>query len=120
MEARNTSESPISLRFTINKLEGTEYVRPDQIVWMCADGGYTMIFCVGGKNHLICKGLGELEKQLPNALFFRCHHAHVVNLERVMKTLRIGGYRVLMDSGATVEVARRRWKLLKRTMEQVQ
>ncbi len=82
----------------------------DDIIRLNADGAYTRVHLVDGKRPLVCKGIGELHRDLPLERFFRCHHSHVVNLAYVVKIFRNGGYRMQLCTGDMVEVARRRWK----------
>ncbi|MBK6931526.1 MAG: LytTR family transcriptional regulator [Saprospirales bacterium] len=50
----------------------------------------------------------DFEELLPEAVFFRLHQSHIVNLTFVKKILREDGGYALLEDGAKVPVARRR------------
>jgi two-component system LytT family response regulator len=92
--------------------DGSILVPHDSIAWMKADGSYSHVHRVNGDRLFVCRRLGELHAALPATRFFRCHHAHVINLIFVDELYRFGGFRVRLCTGDHVEVARQRWKTL--------
>lgn len=104
------SRSSDSGRLTVPATEGMILLPHHDLVRLNADGAYTRVHLLDGKSLLVCKGMGDLHHELPLERFFRCLHAHVINLAYAVKIIRTGGYRVQLCTGDAVEVARRRWK----------
>jgi len=101
-----------SSRLSIPTSAGILFLTFEQVIRLNADGSYTHVHCANGAHHFTCKGLGELERQLPVELFLRCHHAHVINLAKFVEVIRIGGSRVRLIIGEEIEVSRRKWHSL--------
>ena len=99
-------------RLTFPTSEGIRFVPLDDIIHLRADGSYTHLHCDGGVHILICKGLRDMERQLPQGLFVRCHHGHVINLQKVVELNRTDGYHAKMVTGERIEISRRRWHLV--------
>jgi len=97
-------------RLALPVSDGIVFVHFDKILRLQADGSYTRLYCVDGKRYVASKGLGHFESVLPPPLFLRCHHAHVINLSKVVKATRNGGFRAALITGVSVEVSRRRWR----------
>jgi two-component system LytT family response regulator len=92
--------------------DGLVILPVQHLVRLEADGGYTYVHKVQGRKQLVSRRLGDLQRLLPASGFFRCHHGHVINLAFVAKLIRAGGHRILLTTGESVMVARRRWKEL--------
>lgn len=85
------------------------------------DGNFTRIFLKGGKIHLICKQIGEWEKELiSKPSFFRSHQSHLVNLTHLLKIETYDSYILVLDSGKEeadrIPVARSKIRYLKRLL----
>ncbi|NCU04720.1 MAG: response regulator transcription factor [Chitinophagaceae bacterium] len=92
-----------------------EFVETDSILYCEASGAYTYIFIQGGHKLVSAKSLKEYEEILPESVFFRLHHSHLINLNKVKKYHKGRGGEVEMENGAFLEVAtRRRDEFLKR------
>lgn len=109
-----------SSRLLVPTTDGSIYLPCEGIVRLEADGSYTHIHTDKGERFLACKGIGVFHEQLPASWFHRCHHAHVINLRKVHKLLRNGGYRAQMLTGEMVEVSRRKWRALMDAMGSLQ
>lgn len=61
-------------------------VQLEDIVYLKAEGSYTEIVCVGQEKKvpLVCKKLGELEKELNGVSIIRIHKSYLVNLVNVV------------------------------------
>ena len=57
------------------------------IIHLDAQSNYTMLYLDKGNRQLSSKTLGEYEEVLPPDLFFRCHHSHIINLQKIDSTL---------------------------------
>ena len=105
-----------SSRLLVPTSDGSIYLPYEGIVRLQADGSYTHIHTDKGERLMTCKGIGVLHEQLPMEWFQRCHRAHVINLMKVRKLIRIGGHRAELLTGDLVEVSRRNWQGLLNAM----
>ena len=85
-----------------------EFVETDSILYCEASGAYTYIFTEGGQKLVSAKSLKEYEEMLPESIFFRLHHSHLINLNKVKKYHKGRGGEVEMENGVFLEVATRR------------
>jgi len=70
--------------FTIKTHNGTELIPLHSIIYFEADGSYTK--CITDKNILIVsKNVGDIEKELPSDVFYRCHHSYIINVKHIEK-----------------------------------
>jgi DNA-binding LytR/AlgR family response regulator len=97
-------------RFSVPVAAGKAILHPAQVLRLEADGSYTRIHCVNGSKLTVCRSMGELHAQLPQARFIRLHHAHVVNVDHVVSLLASDGHRAVLSNGESVPISRRRWK----------
>lgn len=77
------------------KLEGGRMVLPegadtvivpfDMIGLLDAEGDFTRILRVDGRDHLICRRLGQFEEQLPSPPFFRAGRSCIINLDHMTR-----------------------------------
>jgi two-component system, LytTR family, response regulator len=96
-------------RIALPVKEGFDFVNVEDIIRCEALNNYTSVFISSGKKYVCARTAKEFEELLPGQLFFRVHHAHIVNINFVKKYHKSGrgGYVELTD-GTTVEVAYRR------------
>lgn len=87
-------------------------VDPMHIKWVEAASQYSRIH-TGSNDHLLSRPLADVASELPGALFMRVHRSALVNLSCI-KHLRSeqGNYRLVLDDGSEVPVARSRRKLV--------
>jgi DNA-binding LytR/AlgR family response regulator len=114
--AGRTDPLATTSRLLVPTSDGSIYLPYEGIVRLQADGSYTQIYTDKGERLMTCKGIGVLHAQLPMEWFHRCHRAHVINLMKVRKLIRIGGHRAELLTGDLVEVSRRNWKKLVQAM----
>lgn len=85
---------------------GYEFVRAMEICHCQANGAYTSLAMIDGREVLLSKPLGEIEQVLPSSLFERIHHSTIINLRYVRQLQRNEGYSVLMSDGKVFAVSR--------------
>ena len=77
--------------------------------------GYTTLYVKGKSKIISSKNITEYEAMLPEHLFYRVHHSHLVNLSYICGYQRGRGGYVEMEDGAVIEVAvRRKTELMER------
>lgn len=87
--------------------DGIIFLRQKEIIRLEASGSYTLFFTEGGEKHLVSKSLKEYEAQLDPAMFFRCHHSHLINLSKVVRFINHQGLFARMSDGSQVDIARK-------------
>jgi len=95
-------------KIAVPTADGFEFILIEDIVRCEAQGAYTRIFTRDSKKILISRPLKDYESLLPDNIFLRIHHSHLVNLNYIKKYNRGRGGYIEMDDGTTLEVATRR------------
>lgn len=106
----------------IPRQSGFSLVSIDDIIRFEAEGSYTKVYkqsIVSGNKkaepELLCVGIKKFETQLANHQFFRCHHSHLINLNKVKGYVRGEGGFVELENGESIPVSRsKKEELLKR------
>lgn len=86
--------------------DGQVMLQQNEILRLKGDGAYTQIYCEQGKHYTASYNLAHFEKQLNPDIFLRCHKSHVINLQRVHKVQRSGGFTVQLSNGEKVEISK--------------
>lgn len=84
------------------------FVTVSDIVRLEANGAYTEIFTNDNKSFLTSKNMKEYEDLLPETMFCRVHHAHIINMNFVRSYHKGRGGYVQMTNGITIEVSVRK------------
>lgn len=95
-------------RMALPSSDGLTFVNIKDVIRLQSDGSYTVFCLAGGKTIMVTKTIGEYEEILEENGFFRTHHSHIINLNRVQKYVRGRGGYVVMDDGSSVDVSARR------------
>lgn len=86
---------------------GILFVKPQDIVYLKAEGSYTNFFLDGGKQILVSRKIKEFETALNEQLkFYRPHRSYIINADRITEYIRSDGGSVAMDNGDTVPISR--------------
>jgi two-component system, LytTR family, response regulator len=95
-------------KIALPSLDGIQYFSPDEIVRCEAKNNYSLFIFKTHAPLLVSRNLREYEDMLTPHHFLRVHKSHLVNLQYVRKYLRGEGGQLIMEDGATVDVARNR------------
>ncbi|MBK9255973.1 MAG: response regulator transcription factor [Saprospiraceae bacterium] len=95
-------------KIAIPSSEGIMFFDLDTIVHLEASSNYTVIYFNTKSKIISSRTLKEYEDLLPNEMFFRCHHSHIINLKYIKKYIRGEGGFVDLGNGQVVEVSRRK------------
>lgn len=87
------------------------------IVYMEANGRYTIFYLVNGTRIVASRNLGEYEKLLNSRLFFRIHHRFIVNLNMVTNINKVAGNYVELLNNKDLPIARRRLEELNKLLK---
>lgn len=106
-------------KIQIPKQSGFSLVSIDDIIRFEAEGSYTKVFKKSDtqkdESELLCVNIKKFELQLTNHQFFRCHHSHLINLNKVKGYVKGEGGFVELNNGESIPVSRsKKDELLKR------
>ena len=80
----------------------------DDIMHLQSDGNYTHIFLRNNKKETVSKPIKEFEDLLPETIFCRIHHSHIININYIKKYHKGRGGYVEMDDNTSIEVSSRK------------
>lgn len=98
------SESIIALP----NLNSVNLVDAKDVLYLEADGKYTVFHMVKEPSIVVSKNIGHYEAFLPKHLFFRIHHKYIVNLKKVISIQRTDGDYCMLKNGKSLSIAKRR------------
>lgn len=97
-----------SKKICLPVLTGFVFVKVDDIIRCESSLNYTTIFTIDTKKLLVSKTLKEIEGLLKDCNFFRVHHSHLINLNRIKNYNKGRGGSVVMEDGSVVDVSTRK------------
>ena len=87
---------------------GFDLLAFDDLIRLEAEGCYTRVVILGGKNKIVSRTLKDFEDTLPKERFFRIHKSHLINLKYIKEYSNFSGNYVTMTDGSKVEISRRK------------
>ena len=102
------NDSDTNNRIALPSINGLEFVKIKEIIRCEADGRYTNFYFEAGKPKLVTQNLKEVAAFLESYSFFRVHHSHLINLNKITKYFKGDGGYVVMEDGSTIDVSRRK------------
>lgn len=98
---------PPADRLVVQTGSGERILKLDDIDHCEAARNYVVVHAAG-REHLLRETLTRLAERLPEGRFARTHRSFIVNIDRIreIRTTDAGGYRIEMESGATVPLSR--------------
>lgn len=104
-------------KIAIPSMDSIELISKNSIVYLEADGKYTIFYLEGEQRKIASRNIGEYEKLLDSKLFFRIHHKYLVNTNKIVNIYKTdGGYCQFFD-GKTLPIAKRRQELLSKFLK---
>jgi len=104
------SESVIA----VSTLKSIEFLEMKDILYLEADGKYTVFHLLDREIRVVSKNIGEYEKILPSQFFFRIHHKYIVNIQKVVTINRSEGIYCYLINGESLSISKRRQDTLKK------
>ena len=95
-------------KLAIPTFEGLLFCNINDVIRLESNRNYTNILVQNGQKILASKTLKEFEDILPEELFFRVHHSHLINLECIKKYIKSDGGQLEMINGDIIEISRRK------------
>lgn len=93
-------------KLAIPSLEGLSFYDIKDIIRLEANSNYTNIFLINNLKIVASKTLKDFGDLLPEDVFFRCHHSHIINLKHIKRYLKGDGGQIEMQDGSIVDVSR--------------
>ena len=99
-------------------MQGLSFVQLNDIMRLEASGSCTIIHLTKSEQILTTRIIKEYEELLPGNIFYRVHHSHIINLNKVQNYHKGRGGYIVLEDGTAIEVAlRRREDFLKRLLK---
>jgi len=87
--------------------KGIMFASHSDILYFEADGMYTNVQLLEGKQKTICKPLKHFVAQLEtNAMFFKCHRSYLINLNYVDELVKDDGDYLLMNNKKRIPISK--------------
>ncbi|WOD43443.1 LytR/AlgR family response regulator transcription factor [Hwangdonia lutea] len=87
--------------------KGIMFASHNDIVYFEADGMYTNVQLIDGKQKTICKPLKHFVEQLErNPMFFKCHRSYLINLKYVDELVKDDGDFLLMNNKKRIPISK--------------
>ncbi|GAA4244150.1 LytTR family DNA-binding domain-containing protein [Winogradskyella damuponensis] len=87
--------------------KGIMFASHNDIVYFEADGMYTNVQLMDGKQKTICKPLKHFVEQLErNTMFFKCHRSYLINLKYVDELVKDDGDYLLMNNQKRIPISK--------------
>lgn len=85
-----------------------EIVNLKDIIRCEADTSYTIFYLTDKRKLMVSAGLKHYEELLPESDFIRVHHHHLLNMNHVLRFLKVDGGYAVMSDGTQIEISRRK------------
>jgi len=95
-------------KLAIPSLDGLFFYDINEVVHLEGNSNYTNIYFSNKTKMVASKTLKEFEELLPEEIFFRTHHSHIINLNYVKRYIKGDGVQIELQNGNYVDVSRRK------------
>lgn len=95
-------------KLAIPTLEGLLFFDINDIIHLEANSNYTLIYFSSRPKITASKTLKEFEDILPENIFFRTHHSHLINLNYIKRYIKGDGGQIELQNGNYVDISRRK------------
>ena len=103
-----SNESGKLKRLALPTLEGFTFIEIADLIFLTAEGSYTVLHTTDAQKHVVSKSLKEYDEMLEQHGFYRIHHSHIIQLEKISKYVKGNGGYVVMKDGTSLDVSSRR------------
>ena len=100
-------KSALSGKISLPCIDGSEFVKIQDIIRVEADGSYSKVYTADGKMRHVTKNLKFFEDSLETESFYRTHKSHLINLGYIKKysPIKDGGV-IQMTDGSEILISR--------------
>jgi len=92
----------------ISNVEKIEIIGIENIIYLEADGKYTVFHLSDGSSKVVSRNLGSYIDILPKNKFFRIHHKYIINISETESIYKTDGNYCLLKNAKTLPIAKRR------------
>ncbi len=111
----NTIQPRQFKKFCVSTRQGQEYLNQSDMLYVEADGSYSILY-LSDRKRVLSKKLKDIQEKLDPGRFVRIHNSWIVNLEYVKMYLSRDN-QVLMTNGKVIPVSKRNRENLLRALE---
>lgn len=86
--------------------DGIVFIKQQDVLYIEADGSYSIITLIDGKKHVASRNLKYIEALLDSSFFYRCHQSFIINLKEVKKFISSNGTSVKLSDDTLIEVGK--------------
>lgn len=101
-------EKPLTNKLIVYDNKECLFIEKSDIIYASANGAYTKISLLNGKQILISKNLKALTIKLDDERFIRPHKSYLVNTNQIAKYIKGDGGYLVMSNNDSVPVASRK------------
>lgn len=94
-----------------------DIIEIDNILYLEADGKYTVFNLCNDVKKISSRNIGAYEKILPSNIFFRIHHKFIVNTSKIININRSDGNYCVLSDGKMLSIAKRRTEDLRKFLQ---
>jgi len=105
---QNFGSKKIFNKIAVPTMQGLLFFDISTIIHLEAQSNYTILHFTNHPKLTASKTLKEFEELLPEDIFFRTHHSHIINLNFIKRYLKGDGGQIEMQNGNYVDVSRRK------------
>lgn len=95
-------------KITVPELFGFRLIQLDKVLYLEADGNYTLLHLTTEEKIIATKTLGDFDKILDGTNFFRIHKSYLINLNYLKGFSNYQGNFAEMQNGAKLDISRRK------------
>lgn len=106
-EELKNSENP-HMRISLHSNEYIDFIEVSDIIYCKSDNVYCDIYTRTKGKLTYTKKMKDLEAELPNNTFIRCHNSHIVNKNFVFRYSKIDGGALILTNDSIIPVSRSR------------
>lgn len=86
-------------KIAIPSRENVNYISPGDVLYVRADGAYSIFYMSNGQKHMISRNLKYVEEMLSSFPYFkRCHKSYIVNTKEIQSYNRSKSTLILTDA----------------------
>lgn len=104
-------------KIAVPSVHGIDFMHCQDIVYCESEGNYTRIHLEGGNKKLASRTLKDIEKLLPDVMFFRVHNSHIANMTKVTGYIHESGGSLILNDVHKLRVSRAKKKELLSRLE---
>ncbi len=101
----STPDAARCKKLALPTLEGFVFEKISRILYLEAKGNYTALHLVDGRQLLLCRNLGDMDRLLPADRFVRIHRSFAAHLKHVVRYIRSKHGAVVLSNGVTLHVS---------------